>query len=121
MMWHVRILSLNHSEVTVIFTRSEALLDRHLVIAFFVPMIVGTGGNAGNQPGVMTTRALSNGALDRPTLARLFRCDDAAAAAVSSRRRWRALRSAHAHARAAAACRRRSSSSRALSRSAPVR
>jgi magnesium transporter len=36
----------------------EDLLEKHLVISFFVPMIVGTGGNAGNQPGVMITRAL---------------------------------------------------------------
>jgi len=39
----------------------EALLEQHLVIAVFVPMIVGTGGNAGNQPGVLVTRALATG------------------------------------------------------------
>ena len=66
-------LLLLQSCAAIVMGGFETLLDRHLVIAFFVPMIVGTGGNAGNQPGVMTTRALASGAIDRSTLARLFR------------------------------------------------
>ena len=58
--WLVGLLMLQ-SCAAVVMDSFESLLDRHLVIAFFVPMIVGTGGNAGNQPGVMTTRALSQG------------------------------------------------------------
>jgi len=39
----------------------EKLLERHIIVTLFVPMLVGSGGNAGNQPGVMVTRALSTG------------------------------------------------------------
>lgn len=36
----------------------EGMLQKHPVVYMFVPMLVGTGGNAGNQPGVTITRAL---------------------------------------------------------------
>jgi cation transporter-like permease len=41
----------------------EKLLEEHIIVTLFVPMLVGSGGNAGNQPGVMVTRALSTGEL----------------------------------------------------------
>ena len=50
----------------------DTLLEKHLVIAMFIPMIVGSGGNAGNQPGVMVTRALGIGEFRRPGLLRAF-------------------------------------------------
>jgi len=51
----------------------DTLLDKHLIIAFFIPMLVGSGGNAGNQPGVMVTRALATGSLNKERLMRLLR------------------------------------------------
>lgn len=70
--WLVMLL-LIQSSAAIIMGSFERLLDRHIVIAFFVPMIVGTGGNAGNQPGVMTTRALTISNFSRAQLNRLFR------------------------------------------------
>ena len=76
--WLVGLLLLQSCAALVMDT-FEGLLDRHLVIAFFVPMIVGTGGNAGNQPGVMTTRALSQGGVTRDKVRRLLRREAALA------------------------------------------
>lgn len=50
----------------------EDLLDKHLVIAMFIPMIVGSGGNAGNQPGVMVTRALGMGEFNKNGMLNAF-------------------------------------------------
>lgn len=69
--WLVGLLLLQ-SCAAIVMDSFESLLDRHLVIAFFVPMIVGTGGNAGNQPGVMTTRALARGGVTRRKVERLL-------------------------------------------------
>jgi len=76
--WLVGLLLLQ-SSAAIIMSGFEKLLDRHIVIAFFVPMIVGTGGNAGNQPGVMTTRALGIGDFDHTVLKRLMRREAALA------------------------------------------
>lgn len=38
----------------------EDILESNFVVALFVTMLVGTGGNAGNQSGVIVTRALSH-------------------------------------------------------------
>lgn len=61
--WLVTLL-LMQSTAALVMRSFEELLDREMVIAYFVPMIVGTGGNAGNQPGVAVTRAM---ALGRPS------------------------------------------------------
>jgi len=62
---HIRIrtpwlmfLLLLQSFSALIMGRFDDIFQRHIVIALFVTMIVGAGGNAGNQPGVMLTRAL---------------------------------------------------------------
>jgi magnesium transporter len=64
---HVRVrlpwlaaLLLLQSVSAVILHGFDEMLSKHLAIAMFVPMIVGTGGNAGNQPGVIVTRALDS-------------------------------------------------------------
>lgn len=57
------ILLLFQSFGALILNRYEDLLAQHLVLNFFIPMMQGTAGNAGNQPGVMVTRALSLGQL----------------------------------------------------------
>jgi cation transporter-like permease len=49
------------------------IIEEHYVIALFVPTLVGSGGNAGNQPGVMVTRALANRELQGPAVTKLLR------------------------------------------------
>lgn len=56
--WLLVLLVLQSCSALILHSADE-MIEKHLVIAYFVPMVVGTGGNAGNQPGVMVTRALS--------------------------------------------------------------
>lgn len=65
--WLVGLLLLQ-SAAALVMRGFEELLEEELIIAFFVPMIIGTGGNAGNQPGVAVTRALGLGRADRATI-----------------------------------------------------
>jgi len=58
--WLVGLLFLQ-SFSAAIMGSFEQLLEKHIIVTLFVPMLVGSGGNAGNQPGVMVTRALSTG------------------------------------------------------------
>jgi len=58
--WLVGLLFLQSFSAAILGGFDE-LLESHIVVTFFVPMLVGSGGNAGNQPGVMVTRALSTG------------------------------------------------------------
>jgi cation transporter-like permease len=44
-----------------ILAHYEALLTRHSVIVFFLTMLVGAGGNAGNQAAVLVIRGLATG------------------------------------------------------------
>ena len=67
--WLVTLLILQ-SFSAAIMHGFHTVLEEHIVVAFFVPMLVGTGGNAGNQPGVMVTRALGNGELKAPGVLR---------------------------------------------------
>ena len=48
-------LLLLQSFSALIMGRFDDIFQRHIVIALFVTMIIGAGGNAGNQPGVMLT------------------------------------------------------------------
>mmetsp|Transcript_60808 Transcript_60808/g.166993 ORF Transcript_60808/g.166993 Transcript_60808/m.166993 type:complete len:282 (-) Transcript_60808:411-1256(-) len=66
------VLLLIQSSAAAIMATFEQLLDKELVIALFVPMIVGSGGNAGNQPGVAVTRALGAGEISSKSLWRLI-------------------------------------------------
>ena len=52
-------LLLLQSNSALIMGAFDEIFERHIVVALFITMIVGAGGNAGNQPGVMMTRALS--------------------------------------------------------------
>ena len=67
--WLVTLLILQ-SFSAAIMHGFHTVLEEHIVVAFFVPMLVGTGGNAGNQPGVMVTRALGSGELKAPGVLR---------------------------------------------------
>jgi len=70
--WLLGLLLLQSFSATILGA-FEDILNKHLIIAFFIPMLVGSGGNAGNQPGVMVTRALATGTLRGEALIRLLR------------------------------------------------
>lgn len=50
-----------------ILSRNEALLETHPVIIYFLTMLVGAGGNAGNQASVRVIRGLALGTLNEST------------------------------------------------------
>merc|ERR1719273_2627986 len=51
----------------LILSRNEMLLQKHPVIIYFLTMLVGAGGNAGNQASVRVIRGLALGRLDEPS------------------------------------------------------
>mmetsp|Transcript_117873 Transcript_117873/g.176084 ORF Transcript_117873/g.176084 Transcript_117873/m.176084 type:complete len:421 (-) Transcript_117873:6-1268(-) len=61
--WLVGLLVLQ-SMSSFILARNEAMLQRHLVIIRFLTMLVGAGGNAGNQASVRVIRGLAVGAIN---------------------------------------------------------
>ena len=67
MPWLVVLLILQSFSASILH-RYDEYLTRNLVFSFFIPMIVGTGGNAGNQCSVMITRALALGMSGREVL-----------------------------------------------------
>jgi len=44
-----------------ILERFSSLIETHLIVTFFLTMLVGAGGNAGNQSAVMVIRGLATG------------------------------------------------------------
>ena len=65
--WLVGLLALQSCS-SFILARNEALLESHLVIVQFLTMLVGAGGNAGNQASVRVIRGLAVGTLNERTL-----------------------------------------------------
>ena len=65
--WLVGLLVLQSCS-SFILARNEALLESHLVIVQFLTMLVGAGGNAGNQASVRVIRGLAVGTLNERTL-----------------------------------------------------
>jgi len=66
--WLVVLLIIQSFSATILASVDD-MLQANVVVALFIPMLVGTGGNAGNQPGVMVTRALASGTVP---IGRLF-------------------------------------------------
>ena len=64
--WLVGLLVLQSCS-SFIIARNEALLESHLVIVQFLTMLVGAGGNAGNQAAVRVIRGLAVGTLNGRT------------------------------------------------------
>lgn len=62
--WLIGLLVLQ-SLSSCILSRNEAILQRHPNIIFFLTMLVGAGGNAGNQATVRAIRGLATGSLSR--------------------------------------------------------
>eukprot|EP00804_Cyclotella_cryptica_P000842 CCRYP_001078-RE/>CCRYP_001078-RE protein AED:0.32 eAED:0.32 QI:138/1/1/1/1/1/3/365/445 len=64
--WLVGLLALQSCS-GFILSRNEALLQDHPVIVYFLTMLVGAGGNAGNQASVRVIRGLALGTLNTQT------------------------------------------------------
>ncbi|KAG7373008.1 magnesium transporter [Nitzschia inconspicua] len=64
--WLVGLLILQ-SVSGVILSRNEALLSNHPVVVYFLTMLVGAGGNEGNQASVRVIRGLALGTLNDRT------------------------------------------------------
>eukprot|EP00941_MAST-03F_sp_MAST-3F-sp1_P001896 g1896.t1 len=60
-------LLLIESVSVVVLENFNSVLRKNPILLLFAPMLVGTAGNSGNQPGVVVTRALSSGELDSGT------------------------------------------------------
>ena len=65
--WLVGLLALQSCS-SFILARNEKLLEQHLVIVQFLTMLVGAGGNAGNQAAVRVIRGLAVGKLHDGTV-----------------------------------------------------
>jgi cation transporter-like permease len=61
--WLLALLLLQSSSSAVL-ERFEDLIEDHIVITFFLTMLVGAGGNAGNQSAINVIRALAVGEVD---------------------------------------------------------
>lgn len=64
--WLVGLLALQSCS-GFILSQNEALLQEHPVIIYFLTMLVGAGGNAGNQASVRVIRGLALGTLTEQT------------------------------------------------------
>eukprot|EP00871_Galdieria_phlegrea_P002765 jgi/Galph1/348/GphlegSOOS_G5059.1 len=62
--WLVALL-LFQSVSSVILSQFQNLIERHVVIALFLTMLTGTGGNAGNQSSAIVIRGLATGEINR--------------------------------------------------------
>lgn len=80
--WLVGLLMLQ-SFSGIILSRNEALLADHPVIIFFLTMLVGAGGNAGNQASVRVIRGLALGTLNESTRNQFLTREFKMAAALS--------------------------------------
>ena len=50
-----------------IISRYDSLLDQMTVLSFFIPILIGTGGNIGSQTVTTIVRALAIGEMGRST------------------------------------------------------
>lgn len=62
--WLIALLILQSFSASIL-AAYDTFLNAHIIFTYFVPMVVGTGGNAGNQCSVMVTRALALGMADK--------------------------------------------------------
>lgn len=69
--WLVGLLAMQ-SMSGFILARNEELLQSHPVIVYFLTMLVGAGGNAGNQASVRVIRGLALGTLNEQTQRRFL-------------------------------------------------
>ncbi|MFC1854793.1 magnesium transporter [Candidatus Dependentiae bacterium] len=62
----------------------EALLQKHTILFFFLTMLIGTGGNAGNQSATLVVRGLVTGEINRRNLFSVILNEFAAALAIGA-------------------------------------
>jgi len=55
-----------------ILGKYQALIQSHVILSFFLTMLVGTGGNAGNQSATLVIRGLATGEISRKNAARVL-------------------------------------------------
>jgi magnesium transporter len=69
LIWHRSVwlisLMLVQSVSSIILGTYNALIQNHVIISFFLTMLIGTGGNAGNQSATLVIRGLINGEISR--------------------------------------------------------
>jgi hypothetical protein len=80
--WLIGLLILQ-SLSSFIIARNEQLLQRHLVIVRFLTMLVGAGGNAGNQTSVGIIRGLATGTVHDGNISSRFQNEIAIGMALS--------------------------------------
>jgi len=59
------VLLLLQSLSSVVLSRYQGLIERHVFLALFLTMLTGTGGNAGNQSSALVIRGLSTGEINK--------------------------------------------------------
>lgn len=62
--WLISLLILQ-SVSSIIMNKYQAILDANIILSFFLTMLIGTGGNAGNQSGAVVVRGLATGEIGR--------------------------------------------------------
>jgi magnesium transporter len=65
-------LLLIQSYASVILESFEALIQKHLVITLFLPMLVGAAGNSSNQCAMVVVRGIATGEVSRDSVGRLI-------------------------------------------------
>ncbi len=63
--WWLGSLLLLQSFSSFIVSSYESLIQQHVIITFFITMLIGTGGNAGNQSATLVIRGLATGEIKR--------------------------------------------------------
>jgi len=62
--WLIGLLFLQ-SISSIIMRSYQVVLDNNIILAFFLTMLIGTGGNAGNQSGALVIRGLATGEIGK--------------------------------------------------------
>ena len=65
-------LLLLQSVSSFILSKYDALIQSHLFLSFFYTMLIGTGGNAGNQSATLVIRGLATGEISRKNAMRVL-------------------------------------------------
>ncbi|MBU1008001.1 magnesium transporter [Candidatus Dependentiae bacterium] len=55
-----------------ILGKYQALIQNHVIMSFFLTMLIGTGGNAGNQSATLVIRGLATGEISRKNAVRVL-------------------------------------------------
>lgn len=55
-----------------ILSKYEILIQSHIILSFFYTMLIGTGGNAGNQSATIVIRGLATGEISRKSAVRVL-------------------------------------------------